>query len=183
MKTLFLDTHSKLLSVALITDRRINLKEKESINSHAVLLLPLIDSLLKEENTKVENIDQIIVINGPGSFTGIRVGLSVAKTMGYAKNIDVYPVSSLIAYLISSDIQENKMAVIEDNKGYYIAAADKFNNILIEEKYEEILENYNYKLVAPTLNINKILNFVKTMEPIKINELKANYIKKIGVEL
>lgn len=183
MKTLFLDTHSELLTVAILNENKLNKKEIESFNSHSVILLPLIETLLKEENIKVEDIDNIVVVNGPGSFTGIRIGLTVAKTMGYAKNIKVFPISSLEAYLISSDIKENKMAVIEDTKGYYISASDLDNNIILEEQYVSELDDYDFKIVEGKLNIPRIVNYLKEKESINVNAIKANYIKKISVEL
>ena len=103
MKVLFIDTHDELLTVDLVIDGRENKKEVESINSHSVMLLPLIDSMLKEENISLRDINKIVVVNGPGSFTGVRIGLTVAKTIGYALNIPVCPISSLEAYLISND--------------------------------------------------------------------------------
>ena len=58
-------------------------------------LLPIIDSGLKELNLTLNDIDKVFVVNGPGSFTGIRVGVTVAKTIGWALKKDIIPVSSL----------------------------------------------------------------------------------------
>ena len=182
MKTLFIDTHSELLTVGVLIEDKLNKKEIESYNSHSVLLLPLLETILKEENIEIEDLDRIIVVNGPGSFTGIRIGLTVAKTIGYAKKIPVYPISSLKAYLVSTDTEEDKMAVIEDNKGYYICVYDKDNNEKLEEQYVDEIDEYNYNVVPEILDIHKICEYTSTFEPIKINALKANYVKKIEVE-
>lgn len=182
MKTLFIDTHSELLTVAILNDNKLNKKEVESINSHSVILLPLIDSLLKEETLEPKDIERIVVVNGPGSFTGVRIGLTVAKTWGYSRNIPVYPVTSLEALLVSSDTEEDKMAVIEDTRGYYISVFDKNNQEIVESQYVDEIDKYNYKIVPSVLDINKIVNYATKREPVNINGLKANYVKKIEVE-
>lgn len=182
MKTLFIDTHSELLTIGIINGSEILTKEVESYNSHSIILLPLIDTLLKENNLKINDIDRIVVLNGPGSFTGIRIGLTVAKTIGYALNKDVYPISSLKAYLVSSNLTGDKMAYIEDSHGYYVCALDKDNNVILDEQYVEEIDGYNYEVVDNKLNISKIVEYATSFEPVKINSLKANYVKKIGVE-
>ena len=181
MKTLFIDTHDAILTVALLIDDKLNKKEVESINSHSTVMIPLLDSLLKEENMECKDIDRIVVVNGPGSFTGIRIGLTVAKILGYALNIPVYPISSLKAYLVSSDIKEDKMCVIPDTKGYYISAFDKNNKEILEEQYVDDFSTFKYKKVRNELDINKICEYVSDDELINVNLLKANYVKKIGV--
>lgn len=182
MKTLFIDTHAELLTVAIIDGIEIDKKEVESYNSHSILLLPLIDSLLKEKNIEINDIDNIVVVNGPGSFTGIRIGLTVAKTIGYALKKNVYPISSLKAYLVSSNINKKKMASIEDSHGYYICAFDESNNEILEEQYVEDISNYDYEIVEEKLNISKVIEYAMKSEAINVNALKANYVKKIGVE-
>ena len=76
---------------------------------------------------------------------------------------------------------KDKMAIIEDNKGYYIAATDKDNNIILDEQY--VTENnYNYTVVEHKLDIKKIINYLKDAESENPHFIKANYIKKIEVE-
>ncbi len=182
MNILFIDTHSSIINISLIIKDKVFSKEKESINSHSVFLLPLLEELLNENNINIREINKIIVVNGPGSFTGLRIGLSVVKIIGYILNIPVIPISSLTAFLVSNDISENKMCVIEDNKGYYISVFDKFNKNIIEEKYVEDIAEYDYKTVENKLDILKIYDFIKANTPIIIHNLKANYIKKIEAE-
>ena len=164
---LFIDTHTELITIALKTKENLFIKTKESEYSHSIYTMPMIE--------------EIVVVNGPGSFTGIRIGLSIAKTIAYALNLKIHTISSLKAYLISSDIKEDKMAVIEDNKGYYICAFDKDNNTIVEETYKE--ENpYKYTEVEHKLDINKIIEYVDKFDSENPHHIKANYIKKIEVE-
>lgn len=178
---LFIDTHASLITIALKYKDKIYKKEKESECSHSIYTMPMIQKIFEENNLNIHDLTKIIVINGPGSFTGIRIGLSIAKTLAYALKIDINTISSLTAYLISSDLQENKKAVIEDNKGYYISVFDKDNNVIIPEFYSET-DNYDYKLVDNKLNIEKIINYCEKLKSENPHFIKANYIKKIGVE-
>lgn len=183
MYTLFLDTHDSLITVGIVDKNKTIIKTKESNRSHSIFLLPMIEDILKEKNIELTNIDKIVVINGPGSFTGLRIGLSVAKTLSYSLNIPVFPISSLDAYIISSDEKNAKMAVIEDNKGYYIKIVDKKNNIIENEIYKENIDELKekYTVIKNKLDINKIVNY-KNLKSINPHLLKANYIKKIEAE-
>lgn len=66
-----------------------------SIRSHSQVILSLIDELLAESSIAKQDIDAIAVNHGPGSFTGIRVGVSAAQGLAYALDVPVYGVSSL----------------------------------------------------------------------------------------
>ena len=178
---LFIDTHAELITVALKTKDNLFIKTKESEYSHSIYTMPMIEELFKENNLNVKDLKKIIVVNGPGSFTGIRIGVSIAKTMAYALKIDINTISSLTAYLISSDLNENKKAVIEDNKGYYISVFDKNNKILVPEYYSEE-DNEDYPQVEEKLDVEKIIDYCSNMESENPHFVKANYIKKIEVE-
>lgn len=182
MYTLFIDSHGELITVSLSNENELIKKEQESEYSHAKYLVPMIDELLKENNLRAENIEKIVAVNGPGSFTGLRIGLSVAKTMAYSLNVPIYLVSSLEAYLVSSNIEDNKIAIIEDNKGYYVCAFDKENNTLIEECYVTSIDEYNeYKIVNKELDIKKVIDYATKKESINPHLVRANYVKEIEV--
>jgi tRNA threonylcarbamoyl adenosine modification protein YeaZ len=143
--------------------------------------MPLIESIFKENNFDVHDLKKIIVVNGPGSFTGIRIGLSIAKTMAYALNIKINTISSLTAYLISNSNNKKRKAVIEDNKGYYISVMDENNKIIVQEYYSSE-DNENYDEVEKKLDINKIIDYCSKMKSENPHHIKANYVKKIEVE-
>lgn len=171
MNTLFIDTHDEVITVSFILESDIFTKEVIS-ESHSTHLLPIISDMLKEKNIKLNDFNRIIVVNGPGSFTGIRIGLTVAKTISYSLNIPIYVISSLKAYLVASNI-ENRMCVIEDSKGYYIGT-DTF------EIYTDSLDNYkNYNIIENKLDILKIIDYINTIKPANVHGIKANYVKVI----
>ncbi len=178
---LFIDTHDELITIAIKNNDKLYVKTKLSEYSHSVFTMPMIEELFDENKLDIKDLKKIIVVNGPGSFTGIRIGLSIAKTMAYALNIEINTISSLTAYLISSDLECDRMAIIEDNKGYYISAFDSNNKSIVEEQY--VTENnYNYAEVEKKLNINKIIDYCENLPSDNPHHIKANYIKKIEVE-
>lgn len=92
MRKLFIDTASSRIVLGLYEDgvMRYEVNEKND-NELSVRIFPMIDTLFQETNVEPKDIDEIDVVNGPGSFTGIRIGLTIAKTYAWAlkKNIKV----------------------------------------------------------------------------------------------
>ena len=80
MKILSIETSGKVCAVALLEDNKL-IKEEiiEDENTHSIKLMPLVDKLLKQTNTKISDIDLFACDIGPGSFTGIRIGVSTIK--------------------------------------------------------------------------------------------------------
>lgn len=184
MYKLFVDTHSDLITLAIIKDNKVVIKEIKSNNGHAEVLIPSFEILLKENNITIDDIREIIAVNGPGSFTGIRIGLSLVKTLSYTKNIPVKLISSLECFLVSSDVEENKVSYLEDARGAYINAFDKDNNSLMEEVYLEDYEDVisKYKIVENKIDILKVIEYSKRIKVVNPHLIKANYVKKIEVE-
>ncbi len=178
---LFIDTHAELITIALKTKDSTYIKTKESEYSHSIYTMPMISDIFEESGLDIHDLDKIIVVNGPGSFTGIRIGLAIAKTIAYALNIKINTISSLTAYLVSNNTKGNKKAVIEDNKGYYISVFDEKDKPIKEEYYSEE-DNEEYLEVPKKLDVNKIIDYLKDEKSLNPHHVKANYIKKIEVE-
>ena len=83
MYSLFIDTHIYDIVVILFKNGKI-FKKSIIEKARGSELLPCIKEL-----TDLNDINEIIVVNGPGSFTGIRTGITVAKTIAYVKNIPI----------------------------------------------------------------------------------------------
>lgn len=89
-KILIIDTsNSEVTKVALNLNGEINETSSSSKRLKSQTLLPLIDKLLKKCNTKLEELTEIKINTGPGSYTGIRVGLSVANMLGFLLRIPI----------------------------------------------------------------------------------------------
>lgn len=96
MKALAIDTSNLVMGVAVISDDKIigeyttNLKK-----NHSIRLMPAIQELLEEVDIAPQELDRIIVAMGPGSYTGVRIGVTVAKTLAWTLNKELVGVSSL----------------------------------------------------------------------------------------
>ncbi|WP_163970897.1 tRNA (adenosine(37)-N6)-threonylcarbamoyltransferase complex dimerization subunit type 1 TsaB [Oceanobacillus halotolerans] len=96
MNILAIDTSTQVLGVALLHDDKVvGEVMTNSKKNHSIRLMPAIHQLMEESNMNPNQLDRIVVAKGPGSYTGVRIGLSTAKTMAWALNIPVVGVSSL----------------------------------------------------------------------------------------
>lgn len=87
---LAIDTsHSKLVEVSLKQDGKIKDSIKGENEYGSQILLPLIENILKKNNLEYKDLTAIEVATGPGSFTGLRVGVSVANAIGFSLNIPI----------------------------------------------------------------------------------------------
>jgi tRNA threonylcarbamoyladenosine biosynthesis protein TsaB len=82
-------TNNKEMMVGLKIDGKEILKKQPLDTRKAQVVLPMLEEILKKQSLRLEDISSIEVNPGPGSFTGIRVGLSIANTLGFLLNIPV----------------------------------------------------------------------------------------------
>lgn len=98
MKLLAFDTSSTALSVALLEDKNLVAEARVTVKkNHSISLMPTIDFLVAQAGWTPADLDRIVVAEGPGSYTGLRVAVATAKTLAYALKIDLVGVSSLQA--------------------------------------------------------------------------------------
>lgn len=104
MLTLCLDTSHKYLVIGLIKDDVIisNLMQ-ESWKRQSETILPEIDKALKTLELSPKNIDQIVITAGPGSFTGVRIAMTIAKLLGSLTAIGIFTISTLQLYAGDQD--------------------------------------------------------------------------------
>ena len=82
MYTLYIDTHSNTICIVLFKDEKIFIKNEVKTNqNHSITTMPIIIKTLEEASITIQDINQILVVNGPGSFTGVRLGVTIAKTL------------------------------------------------------------------------------------------------------
>ena len=138
MKIFYLDTSSSFLQCALIKNDtcigEIKLELQKDLSS---LALSEINNLFTVTSTDPKDIDKIIVVNGPGSFTGIRVGLTIAKTYAWSLKTKISTISSLEAMAISTKENYNYfIPLIDARRGYvYAGIYDKENNQILKNQY------------------------------------------------
>lgn len=99
MKTLIIDTSHNYLIVGLAQDGVIKLEYQEKVNKkHSELLLVKVDQMMKELNWTPHDLEEIVVTDGPGSYTGMRIGITFVKTLLLVvPSIKVYTVDTLLS--------------------------------------------------------------------------------------
>lgn len=97
MKLLAVDTSSLACSVALSVDGTVTERHAEEAKEHTRLLVPMMRELLQEAGLGSEDLDAIVLGNGPGSFIGMRIAASVAQGLAFGSATPIAPVSSLAA--------------------------------------------------------------------------------------
>ena len=89
MNILGIDTTTKSASCTILKENEYYTKEVTNEITHSEKLLPIIHETLKENNLTLDNIDMFATINGPGSFTGLRIGISTVKAFSDVTKIPV----------------------------------------------------------------------------------------------
>ena len=157
MKVLCIDTSSKLCSVAILDNTTLITKlEIDNGLTHSETLMPLIKKLLDESNLSLKDINLLVSDVGPGSFTGIRIGVATVKAFSDSLNIPCVGISSLevLAYNIKND-------------GLICSTIDCKNDNCYFALYELIDGTYNV-LESPTSDsVENVLNLLNTKYPNK----------------
>ncbi len=187
MYTLYIDTHSGYINIILYKeDKIIKRKEIESNFNHSITTMPIIIDTLKEASIDVKEVKDIIVVNGPGSFTGVRIGVTIAKTLAYTLQIPVKVMSSLLIKAVSFTHEEVHIVEREKN-GVFIGHFSKENTLLEEYNY---LKNSEYNAIhnkenyIENIEIDylKVKKFAKKIESINPHAVNPLYVKKIEVQ-
>ena len=98
MKTLAIDTSNHTLAVAVVDGQEVlGQSQTMAIKNHSTALMPAIDGLMQAVGMAPKELEQIVVAKGPGSYTGLRIGVTTAKTLAQTLNIPLIGVSSLKA--------------------------------------------------------------------------------------
>ena len=125
MTVLGIDTSAIVCRVALITDETVIASKTISNGlTHSETLLPLIKELLLCGNLSLRDIDCISISTGPGSFTGLRIGISTAKGLGISLNTPCYSASTLEALAVNALMYEGKIIcpVMDARRGEFYNA-------------------------------------------------------------
>ena len=190
MKYLFIDSATTNLVVAIINEGKIAyIYDNNDGHDTSSKMMPVLSEAFDMVNFKPQDIDKIFVVTGPGSFTGIRVGLTVAKTMAYALNIPIVPISSLEVMASCS----GGTALINARRGYVFAGTydEKLNVIypdsyvLMSDKLDKPYISYDefeFTVEKPKIDVLKVIKKHENDYPVNPHTLKPNYLKMTEAE-
>lgn len=203
MKIFYLDTSSSFLYCGLIEDNQVLFEIKKQFDKDlSKYTLSLIQEQFNKNQISPKTVDKIILVNGPGSFTGVRIAITICKTFAWSLNIPITTISSLQAMAVSNS---NKcdfiVPLIDARRGFvYSAVYDSNYNIVLKEQYikldillialEKLGDNYvfvsNDKFEMNTIkydpDILKIVNTYKDKESVNVHSIDANYLKLTEAE-
>jgi tRNA threonylcarbamoyladenosine biosynthesis protein TsaB len=174
---IFIDTsNSYIIFVVFDDDNVIVSKTIKTNRNQAEIFFDEYENFLKEDNLKIDDFNAFYFGAGPGSFTGIRVGLSIAKALKVSGHDNVYTINSL--YLLVDDYQNSKVAIdARGNKSYYLELQDEketkyglFNN---DDLNLEKAKTYDNSLSKIPDNVIKAINHGKYSE-----KIESVYLKK-----
>lgn len=193
MKYLFINSATANLVVAILIDGKISyLYDNNDDKDTSSTIMTVIDEAFRESGIVPKEIDKIFVVNGPGSFTGIRVGLTVAKVMGYSFNIPVIPISSL--EFMCSGFNYDVIGLIDARRGYVFAGGyDRdlnciykdsyvlFDNIDSKFKYVSY-DKFDFDVLKPKFDLSKIIKKHENDSILNVHSINPNYLKLTEAE-
>ena len=141
MISLFLNTSIDFLSVDLVKDGVVLDSFYTKLNNDlSKITLSVIDDMLNRLSISKRDIERIVCVNGPGSFTGLRIGVTIAKVWAYSLNIDIVGVSSL--YVLATGVEGDYIVpIIDARRGYvYAGIYDRNYNVVMEDCYISLEE-------------------------------------------
>lgn len=201
MKYLFLDTSANRIVVAILEGEKILFYFEDTNDTNlSKRIMPIINDAFSKAMINPSDIDSIFVVNGPGSFTGIRVGVTIAKIMAWSLNIRVIPISELEFMATTSFDGDYIVPLVDARRDYvYAGVYDNDLNIVISDSHilltdlmnkiprdKKIVftsyDKFNLETVNTKYNILKIVNKHLSDTGINPHKLNPNYLKLTEAE-
>lgn len=189
MYSLFVDTAYKYLTVAILKDKEIvSSFSEECFKRQSEKLLVVLDDLFTSNNLDRTKVEKVYITAGPGSYTGVRIAMTLAKVLCEVKNIKLYIISTLKLY---AGNKENTMVLMDARANRaYVGIYDK-GKCLLEDKAMPIDEidpkDYNVVLdgeligkesVIPNI-VECFVDCINDFEEVEnINHLTPKYLKE-----
>lgn len=209
MKVLAFDTSSKALSLAILEDKQILAETTINIKkNHSITLMPAIDFLMASLDWTPKDLDRIVVAEGPGSYTGLRIAVATAKTLAHTLNIELVGMSSLLAlvpyqqeglFVPLMDARRNNVyaGFYENAKPVMPEAHLPFEQVIelikgasqvtfvgevgpFVEQIQEHLPRTNYKETLPNAANLALLAWDKEAD--SLHDFVPNYLKRVEAE-
>lgn len=151
MRLLHIDTSNQPLSVAITEGNEVLAEFNSGMRiNHSITMMSQIESLLEYTKLEMKDIEGIVVAKGPGSYTGVRIGVTAAKTLAYTLNIPLYAVSSLAAIAATVRMHEFLLIpVIDARRNHVYAGIYRYKGVkleLVEDDTYISIDELNQKL-------------------------------------
>lgn len=197
MKVLAVDSSSECASVAIVDDNRLlgeiiyNYKKQ-----HSIIMMDMIDTVLKNTSMTIKDIDGFVVSKGPGSFTGLRIGMASVKGLAHGTKKPMISISSLdalaynLAYTdgilcpIFDALRDNVYTALYRFDGVNLVRLTDYLNISIEELITTLKEK-NDKVTFVGDDVSKFKDKLLTVNncnfaPLNLNATRASSLGELG---
>jgi len=122
MRCLYIDTTSNYLYTGIVEKESLLCERKIRFDKDlSTMALTTIVDMMNSINLSPRDVDKIILVNGPGSFTGCRIGITIAKTYSWALNIPISTITSLEAMALSNDDYDFHVPVLDARRDFVFA--------------------------------------------------------------
>ena len=204
MRCLYIDTTSNYLYTGIVEKESLLCERKIRFDKDlSTMALTTIVDMMNSINLSPRDVDKIILVNGPGSFTGCRIGITIAKTYSWALNIPISTITSLEAMALSNDDYDFHVPVLDARRDFVFAGIyDKDNNQILKNQYikksvlETAINNMSDNFIFITndsLELNgevkeynpdilNIVNKYKDKEEVNPHGIDAEYLKLTEAE-
>ena len=192
---LSLETSTPICSVAL-HHNGVLLEEKslDVPGAHSEKLMGMIEELLDESGFSIEQMDAVAVSEGPGSYTGLRIGVSVAKGLAYARDIPLISVSTLkaLAYgaksqlddsgLIVAMLDARRMEVYREIFDFHLTSIKKLDSEIIDElSFTDLLDKNQVYFVGDA--VEKVSKVIVHSNAVFLDlKISADYVGVLAYE-
>lgn len=176
MYSLVIDTTTKKQFLGIFKDACLVASiEKLSENSHMEIIFDNLNNLKQKANLDFSQLDEIIVVNGPGSFTGVRIGIIVAKTLACEYKIDLYTISTL-KLLATSYLDKNEIVISMSKLKNFVINYDIIKGKLVNISQTSRINN-GEQLTNIELNYNNLFEHRYLLEKTSYLDAQPNYIE------
>ena len=187
MYSLLIDTHDKNVLLVLYKDGKVlEIVNKESNMRHSEITMPSLVELIDKNCLNINDIDEIFTVIGPGSFTGVRIGVTIAKTIAYLLKKPIRSISSIDLEYFSNGLKNGLYCTSEKN-GYFVCEYDGniyMNNDIKYYSEDEYNNLFNGKEIYSNIeyNYDEIYKYASRLDALNPHLVNPIYIKKIEVE-
>lgn len=162
MKILALDTSNQALAVALLSGDQLLAETILNIKkNHSVSLMPVIDFLMDQVSWQPKDLERIVVAQGPGSYTGLRMAVATAKVLASSLKIDLVGVSSLQA-LLPGELEGLVVPLIDARRNHvYTGIYEKGKSLLADghRDFTALLEHLVAEKATPITFVGEVSAF------------------------
>ena len=188
MYSLFIDSHDKNVVIVLYKDGKV-FKESiiESVNKHSQIVMPELKKVFDSVGLSIRDVKEIFVCNGPGSFTGERIAVTIAKTIAYCLNIPIKVIDCLRIGSLNIFDNVDRYVYLPDKKGAFIAGFNSNSDIIFDFVYLNnsdfisFIDGKNsYNINDLNIDYNLIYNYLLSKDSMNAHAVKPLYVKGIS---